>query len=167
MLRNLSKAWNTFNTYTITALDLGTGTGRIPLLLNGKSVQVVGLDISQAMLYQNQTQRAQISGDWTLIRGDMRQLPIISGWADITCAGWAFGHLQSWFSAEWRSQIGHALNEMQRVAGPGGSLVILETLYRILFRAGVGYPNPPTGLVTSAGMERCLVEEVVKLEGLF
>jgi hypothetical protein len=34
-------------------------------------------------------------------------------------------------------------------------------------RTGASYPNPPTGLVTVAGMDRCLVEEVVKLEGLF
>jgi len=121
-------------------LDLGTGTGRIPIMLNGKAVQVVGLDISRAMLHQNQTQRAQFNGSWTLICGDMRQLPIISGWADITCAGWAIGHLQSWFSGEWRSQIGHVLSEMQRVTGPGGSLAILETL-------GTGCLKPSPGKI--------------------
>ncbi len=109
-------------------LDLGTGTGRIPLMLGGKAIQVLGLDISRAMLHQNQTQRTRVSGSWTLICGDMRHLPIISGWADITCAGWAIGHLQSWFNTEWRYQIGQVLSEMQRVTGPGGSLVILETL---------------------------------------
>jgi ubiquinone/menaquinone biosynthesis C-methylase UbiE len=109
-------------------LDLGTGTGRIPLLLNGMATHVIGLDNSQAMLHQSQTQRTQVSGSWGLIRGDMRRLPIISGWADITCAGWTIGHLQSWFGTEWRTQIGHALREMQRVTGPGGCLVILETL---------------------------------------
>lgn len=116
-------------------LDLGTGTGRIPLLLGGEPAQTVGLDLSQAMLRQNQAQRELTGGSWSLLCGDMRRVPVASGWAELTCAGWAIGHFRSWFSADWRRQVGLVLKEMQRVTMMGGYLLIIETL-------GTGCLNP-------------------------
>lgn len=129
-------------------LDLGTGTGRLPLLLNGMAGPIVGLDLHAAMLQENQRQRSQVGADLRgtlrenlggLVQGDMRTLPIPSGWAEVVTAGWAIGHLRAWYSAEWQLQIGRILGEMQRVAAPGGALIIIETL-----TTGSLTPAPPT-----------------------
>lgn len=109
-------------------LDLGTGTGRLPLLLAGAASQFVGFDLHLAMLRQNRVQRQIAGGCWSLVQGDMRRLPLLSNWTDITMAGWAIGHMRSWFALAWRDQIGQALIEMQRVTRPGGFLIVLETL---------------------------------------
>lgn len=80
------------------------------------------------MLRQNAAGRARTQGDWQLVQGDLRSLPITTAWADVTLAGWAIGHMRSWFGDGWQKQTGQALREMQRVTSPGGWLVILETL---------------------------------------
>jgi len=117
-------------------VDLGTGTGRLPLLIGDQAAQLVGLDLHRDMLRQHVLQRR--GGRWALVQGDMRYLPIRSGWADIVTAGWAIGHLRSWFAADWQAQIGRVLDEMHRVLAPGGALIILETL-----STGSLTPAPP------------------------
>jgi len=119
-------------------LDLGTGTGRLPLLIGDQAAQLVGLDLHRDMLRQNVAQRQRHAGGWEIVQGDMRHLPFRSAWADIVTAGWAIGHMRSWFAADWRSQIGRVLEEMQRVVVPGGALLIMETL-----TTGSLTPAPP------------------------
>jgi ubiquinone/menaquinone biosynthesis C-methylase UbiE len=120
-------------------LDLGTGTGRLPLLVGDQAAQVVGLDLHAAMLQENQRQRNGVRGRWGLTQGDMRMLPFPTGWADVATAGWSIGHLRSWFATDWQSQIGRVLQEMHRVVAPGGALIIIETL-----TTGSLTPVPPT-----------------------
>jgi ubiquinone/menaquinone biosynthesis C-methylase UbiE len=120
-------------------LDVGTGTGRLPLLIGDQAAQVVGLDLHRDMLRQHLAQRQRRGGRWGLVQGDMRQLPFRSGWADVVTAGWAIGHMRSWFAADWRTLIGQVLGEMRRVAAPGGKLIILETL-----STGSLTPAPPS-----------------------
>jgi ubiquinone/menaquinone biosynthesis C-methylase UbiE len=91
------------------------------------------------MLRENQEQRRLVMGGWELVQGDMRRLPIREGWADLVIAGWAIGHLRSWYQADWQAQIGDILMEMQRAARPGGTLIIVETL-----TTGSMEPAPPT-----------------------
>lgn len=119
-------------------LDLGTGTGRFPLLLANRAAQFVGLDLHRDMLEQNQVQRNRVGGHWSLAQGDMRQLPFPSGWADIVLVGWAIGHLRGWFPDDWQDQIGRVLREMARVCKPGGMMLIFETL-----TTGSTTPAPP------------------------
>ena len=119
-------------------IDLGTGTGRLPLLVGSLAAQLVGLDLHHDMLRQNAAQRQIAGGRWSLVRGDMRHLPFRSAWADAATAGWAIGHLRSWFADDWQIQIGSVLNEMHRVVAPGGALIILETL-----STGSLAPAPP------------------------
>jgi ubiquinone/menaquinone biosynthesis C-methylase UbiE len=120
-------------------LDLGTGTGRIPLLLHDRAAQLVGLDLYASMLRENVVQRRGRGGSWGLVQGDMSALPFPEGWADVLIAGWAIGHLRSWFEGDWRARIGGVLDEMHRVVQPGGALIILETL-----TTGSLTPAPPT-----------------------
>lgn len=120
-------------------LDLGTGTGRIPLLLEDCAAQLVGLDLYMAMLRENMAQMRRRGGHWALVQGDMSALPFPEGWADVLIAGWTIGHLRSWFEKDWQAQIGGVLDEMHRVVQPGGALIILETL-----TTGSLTPAPPT-----------------------
>jgi ubiquinone/menaquinone biosynthesis C-methylase UbiE len=120
-------------------LDLGTGTGRLPLLIGGQAAALIGLDLHRDMLRQHATQRQLLAGRWELVQGDMRRLPFCSAWADLVTAGWAIGHMRGWFAADWRAQIGQVLSEMHRVVVPGGALIILETL-----STGSLAPAPPS-----------------------
>ena len=127
-----------FNGKTI--LDLGTGTGRLPLLLSDQDTRLIGIDLYRAMLIENRIQREKISGVWDLVQGDIRALPLPTRWAQVVFAGWAIGHLRGWFSLSWQTQIGRILDEMHRVVAPGGDLLVVETL-----GTGSLVPTPPNG----------------------
>lgn len=117
-------------------LDLGTGTGRLPLLLAGRVAFCIGLDLHRAMLLENKRRKTR---DWGLVQADMRDLPFPDASADVATAGWAIGHLRGWFAEDWQAQIGCVLREMERVVAPGGVLIVLETL-----STGALAPAPPT-----------------------
>jgi ubiquinone/menaquinone biosynthesis C-methylase UbiE len=122
-----------------TILDLGTGTGRLPLLLSERNNRLIGLDLYRAMLLENWLQREKSHGDWDLVQGDMHDIPFAPRTADVVVAGWSIGHLRSWFADQWQLFIGHILSEMQRLTKPGGALIIIETL-----GTGSLIPHPPT-----------------------
>jgi ubiquinone/menaquinone biosynthesis C-methylase UbiE len=125
-------------------LDLGTGTGRLPVMLADQTKQMVGLDLHRGMLREHQRQQAQQNDLWGLVQGDMRLLPFPSDWADVVTAGWAIGHFVGWYGDDWQTQIGRVLSEMQRLVRPDGSLIIIETL-----TTGSMEPAPPNqGLAT-------------------
>ena len=96
-------------------IDLGTGTGRIPLLIGGLAAQVVGLDLHRDMLRQHAAQRRLQGGRWSLIQGDMRRLPFRAAWADVVTAGWAIGHLRSWFAADWVAMAAASSVALRRI----------------------------------------------------
>ena len=123
----------------VRVLDLGTGTGRIPLLLHGLAGQITGLDLYRDMLRVHQHQRAQSAGNWVLVAGDMRVLPFPDASYDVVVAGWAIGHFTGWFPDTWQTEIGRVLDEMHRVVQQGGALIILETL-----STGSLPPAPPS-----------------------
>jgi ubiquinone/menaquinone biosynthesis C-methylase UbiE len=120
-------------------LDLGSGTGRIPLLVHDLASQVIALDSNLPMLLEQKRQQQDIGAFWPLVCGDNRTLPFPDDWVDVITAGYAIGHLRDWFEADWAFQIGLILTEMERVAHPGGYLVIIETL-----TTGALKPAPPT-----------------------
>ena len=120
-------------------LDLGSGTGRIPLLLHQTAAQITALDLHAGMLREQQRQRDRVGGDWGLLQGDMRVLPFPANTFDVVTAGWAIGHFQGWFADDWQTQVDRALREMRRVVVPGGALIIIETL-----TTGSTTPAPPT-----------------------
>jgi ubiquinone/menaquinone biosynthesis C-methylase UbiE len=120
-------------------LDLGTGTGRIPLLLHQRTKQITALDLHQGMLVEQQKQMKRRSSQWSLSQGDMRALPLPDDCFDAVTAGWALGHFQSWYQDDWQTQAGYVIREMMRVVTPGGVLIIIETL-----TTGSLIPAPPT-----------------------
>lgn len=109
-------------------LDLGSGTGRLPLLLTKQNIQIAALDLHQAMLIEQASQRDDIDGKWDLLQGDMHCLPFPNEWAEVVLAGWALGHFVGWYEQNWRQRVEQVINEMQRVLSPGGTIIILETL---------------------------------------
>lgn len=126
-----------------TVLDLGSGTGRLPLLFKEQQPELVALDISYPMLLEQKIQQQHVAGTWNLAQGDIRILPIRNAWADVTTAGWAAGHFCGWFPETWQQEIDRFIQEMQRVTKPSGILFIMETL-----GTGRETPAPPTPALT-------------------
>jgi ubiquinone/menaquinone biosynthesis C-methylase UbiE len=121
-------------------LDIGTGTGRLPLLLASRCRQVLGLDLHRDMLRRHAANRAAAGGRWHLARADMRFLPVRSGTADVVTAAWSISNLRGEYDLRWRAEIGRVIAEMHRACAPGGALIIFETL-----TTGSLTPAPPTG----------------------
>jgi len=119
-------------------LDLGTGTGRFPSLLHQKAKSVIGLDLNQGMLEEQTQKMKQVAGAWSLVRGDLLELPFPSERFHLVIAGWVIGHFRSWFSENWESVLDRTINEMKRVLKPGGMMIIIETLGSVSL-----YPAPP------------------------
>lgn len=109
-------------------LDLGSGTGRLPLLLHAQAGPLLALDLHAPMLHEQARWRGAVGGHWHLSQADYRQLPVPSGWAEVVTAGWSIGHLQGWYPDDWQQQVDRVLREMHRVLAPGGIMVIIETL---------------------------------------
>jgi ubiquinone/menaquinone biosynthesis C-methylase UbiE len=109
-------------------LDLGSGTGRIPLLFESSGAKIIALDLNFPMLREQKIQRERVKSTWDLLQADMRLLPFSGRKIDVVFAGWAIGHLRSWYDLDWQSQIGQVLVEMHRMAKPHAVLMIMETL---------------------------------------
>jgi SAM-dependent methyltransferase len=126
-------------------LDVGSGTGRLPLLLGAEAARVVALDVHAPMLLeQRRVRRSEGAGEepgrgpadaLDLVTADARALPFAEAAFDVVTAGWALGHFCAWFGEAWPAEVGRALTEMRRVTRPGGTLILLETL-------GTGTPGP-------------------------
>jgi demethylmenaquinone methyltransferase / 2-methoxy-6-polyprenyl-1,4-benzoquinol methylase len=105
------------------ALDLCCGTGDIALALAKNGAETTGLDFSEKMLEVAEARRQKIP-DSTLeirnlkfIQGDAQQLPFPENSFDIVTVGYGLRNLASWEKG---------LEEMLRVAKPGGRIIVLE-----------------------------------------
>lgn len=100
------------------ALDVCCGTGDIATALARAGAETTGLDFSKAMLKvaADRTSKLQ-SSNLKFLSGDAQQLPFDDNSYDIVTVGYGLRNLSSW-------QRG--LDEMHRVAKPGGRLLILE-----------------------------------------
>jgi ubiquinone/menaquinone biosynthesis C-methylase UbiE len=122
-----------------TLLDIGSGTGRIPLFFSREVGECIAIDLYFPMLQVQQQEQTKINGNWSILNADNRSIPIGNDFADIISAGWAIGHLRDWYKNNWKKEIGKILKEMERVAKPGATLLIMETLTTGGFK-----PSPPT-----------------------
>jgi ubiquinone/menaquinone biosynthesis C-methylase UbiE len=125
---NLPKVLKNLAPWVGRVLDLGSGSGRISLLLNGMGCEIVAMDMHHAMLVEQQAQMKISDGSWQLAQADGRALPLQAGWADVVTAGWAFGHFTGWYPDDWRAQASRAIAEMRRATKPDGTLIIMETM---------------------------------------
>jgi demethylmenaquinone methyltransferase/2-methoxy-6-polyprenyl-1,4-benzoquinol methylase len=129
------------------ALDLCCGTGDIALGLARKGSEVTGLDFSERMLEiarERQTKAGTGFARMQFVSGDAQNLPFPDGTFDIVTIGYGLRNLASW-------EMG--LQEMKRVAKPGGRLVILEfgkpdnAVWRAIYEAYLKLFSPALGLV--------------------
>jgi demethylmenaquinone methyltransferase/2-methoxy-6-polyprenyl-1,4-benzoquinol methylase len=101
------------------ALDLCCGTGDVAFALARKGVEVVGLDFSEPMLAVA-ARRLGNHPEGKLIRflrGDAQQLPFPDDSFDLVTMSYGLRNLADWEKG---------LREMQRVARPGGRLLVLD-----------------------------------------
>lgn len=110
-------------------VEMGAGTGRLTRLLAPHVAHVVACEGEAAMLSVARADLARRGLDnVTLHVADNAALPVEGGVADLTIAGWTFGHATGWYPDAWRAPIDAMLDEASRVTRPGGAIVVLETL---------------------------------------
>ncbi len=121
-------------------VELGAGTGRLTLYLAPLVRQIQAFDQSAHML--SVTDAKLLAAGLTNVRtmvADNAALPVPSASVDLALAGWSLGHSCGWYPEIWRTVIGQAVAEMQRVLKPGGTAIIFETL-----GTGSDQPGAPT-----------------------
>jgi demethylmenaquinone methyltransferase / 2-methoxy-6-polyprenyl-1,4-benzoquinol methylase len=101
------------------ALDLCCGTGDLAFGLARDGAQVTGLDFTQAMLdvAESRSRSLAIPQRVTFVQGDAQKVPFADESFQIVTVGYGLRNLSSWETG---------LNEMLRVASPGGRLLVLE-----------------------------------------
>ncbi len=109
-------------------LDLGTGTGRIPLLVRDLTSHIVGIDIHWDMLREHKIQQQMGKDKWGLLQADFRFLPFQHKCFDIITAGWSISALCSWEKEDWKNQVGLVMKNIHRTIKPGGTIFIIETM---------------------------------------
>jgi demethylmenaquinone methyltransferase / 2-methoxy-6-polyprenyl-1,4-benzoquinol methylase len=131
------------------ALDLCCGTGDLALALAQHGGETVGLDFSEKMLEVAESRR-QIANRKSqivnpkFIQGDAQQIPFPDNSFDIVTVGYGLRNLTSWE---------RGLDEMFRVARPGGRIVVLEfgkpanALWRALYFTHLRCSVPLIGLL--------------------
>jgi ubiquinone/menaquinone biosynthesis C-methylase UbiE len=119
-------------------VEFGAGTGRLTRLIATKAAKVLAFDGFQKMVDEGRRKLTELQiRNASIDFAENKELPIDSSSADITLAGWTFGHATSWYPKTWELEIAAAVQEMKRITRTGGSAIILETL-------GTGFESPFT-----------------------
>jgi demethylmenaquinone methyltransferase/2-methoxy-6-polyprenyl-1,4-benzoquinol methylase len=126
------------------ALDVCCGTGDLALMMAHAGAKVVGLDFSEPML--EVAKRRRTDGAVQFVQGDAQALPFEDNSFDIVTIGYGLRNLASFETG---------LREMQRVARPGGRLLVLDfgkpdnALWRGIYFGYMKMVVPLMGLVFS------------------
>lgn len=118
-------------------VEFGAGTGRVTALLLPLVKSIIFTDISAHMLTVARNMLGYYDHTCPVV-ADNYAMPLRSAIADITIAGWSFGHATDWQAEDWQTAIGQAINEMLRLLRPSGTAIIIETL-----GTGSTTPHPP------------------------
>lgn len=138
---NLFSALNEIHSmYGIDVVEFGAGTGRITRLLSVMVNQIHAFDIAEPMLHEAKSY-LETTGmtNWGLAQSDNMQMPVASDCADVVIEGWSFGHVMGWYPETWQQKTDAMLAEMERIAKPGGTAILIETM-----GTGQRQPQPPT-----------------------
>jgi len=131
------------------ALDLCCGTGDIAFALQAAGADVVGIDFSPAMLAVAQ-ERAKNAGGAVgparlqFLCADALKIPFADGSFDVVTVGYGLRNLAGWE---------RGLEEMARVARPGGRVLVLDfgkpenKAWRIIYFAWLKFLVPLFGKV--------------------
>lgn len=126
-----------------TIVEAGAGTGRLTrLMLEAGASRIIATEIEPAMLAIAEESLAAYAGKLECLVADARSLPVDDGIADISMAGWVFGHFRSWMPENWRDEVGAAVSHLERVTRAGGTAIVIETL-----GTGTEVPAPAQGLL--------------------
>lgn len=130
------------------ALDLCCGTGDLTFALAKRGAETTGLDFSPQMLEVAAQRKAANCGvrsqNPKFMQGDAQQLPFGDGAFDVVTVGYGLRNLTSWE---------RGLEEMARVARPGGRLIVLDfgkppnALWRALYFTHLRLSVPLIGLL--------------------
>ncbi len=120
-------------------LDVGSGTGRLPILLADQGVKMTASDLHSAMLLEQAQWQTTHELRWPLVRSDIAHQPHPDQTFDVVFAGWALGHTCGWHPDDFLQRINAMLTELERLLQPGGHILIFETM-----GTGVLTPMPPT-----------------------
>jgi SAM-dependent methyltransferase len=107
-----------------TAVDAACGTGRHSLHLAARGHRVIGVDTSPEMLAVARTKLPD--GDWR--RGDLHDLPVEDGEADLVVCALALAHVPD---------LAPVFAQFARVLRPGGHLVVSDNRNLV---EGIGRP---------------------------
>jgi len=135
-------------------VELGAGTGRITALLAPHVRSLRAFDLEPAMLEVARQKLSELQArNWQLEVADNASLPVTESSADLSVAGWSYGHQTVWHPGSWREPIAAAIAEMKRVLRPGGTALVIETL-------GTGHSEPFTPPTELARYYALLSEEL-------
>jgi ubiquinone/menaquinone biosynthesis C-methylase UbiE len=110
-------------------VELGAGTGRLTRIIAPWVRAIWLFDRFHPMLdVALRTLRSGARRNWRLAVADHRNVPLPDGAADVVVSGWSVCYLVVWGGADWPRAVGKALNEMARVLGQTGTIILLETL---------------------------------------
>lgn len=141
------------------AIEVGAGTGRVTRMLAERGAHVLAYEASEAMLAVAREHLADHLDRVELAVADARSLPCADAVADLSIAGWVFGHFRAWYPKRWHLEIARAVSELDRVTRAGGRVVVIET-----FGTMTGGPSPPPDLheyytwLQAIGFGRTVVE---------
>lgn len=159
-------------------LEVGCGTARSSLRLSEVGARVFGVDISSkaVQIARGIWWHTNCAGKAAFIRGDVRAIPFPSDTFDLV---WNSGVLEHFHASERKA----ILEEMMRVAKPGGAVVVFvpnalnlrwSLKYRLLrtlesLNLGSGWPWGREEMFTTWGLKRlfeCAGLSRIKLAGV-
>ena len=123
-------------------VDLGSGTGRLAMMLAPLAQSMIALDLSPHMLGVAASRLSSLDpGKWLAAAADHRALPLQPQSVDLVLSGWSFCYLAVWEELNWQSSLDKGLAEIQRILRLNGTIIIIETL-----GTGVEHPQRPDKL---------------------
>jgi SAM-dependent methyltransferase len=105
-----------------TILDLGCGTGRHAIELARNGYEVVGFDLSLAMLARAGEEAQERRAKLNFVQGDMRDLAFEEQFDGVYCWNTSFGYFEEDKNAQIVDRVRHALK--------GGGLFLLDVVNR-------------------------------------